>query len=210
MPYLSTPSSSVPEWSHILFSARNGRYPALIDFELDMAKLFEKTRRFVQGRPIEYGRVLTLQRLYNALTAPFPLKLEQGQIPRPSATQFASIPCGPGNPRTLTVQAAHDLVRAGASQDTLNLGVTTLRIPTKERHFTEEARLKGVSFRTGDWVHLINPDDASKPIVGQIFKSFIPTTGFPTHHVTVAWYFRPEQVSSTVRIAQLTPDRAHG
>jgi chromatin structure-remodeling complex subunit RSC1/2 len=44
-------------------------------------------------------------------------------------------------------------------------------------------------------VHLINPDDAAKPIIGQVFKSFVPTKGYKTHHLTVCWYFRPEQVS---------------
>lgn len=47
----------------------------------------------------------------------------------------------------------------------------------------------------GDFVHLINPDDAAKPIIGQVFKSFVPTKGYKTHHLTVCWYFRPEQVS---------------
>jgi len=49
---------------------------------------------------------------------------------------------------------------------------------------------------SGDYIHLINPDDASRPIVGQIFRTFVPTKGYQTHHVTVCWYFRPEQVSS--------------
>lgn len=49
-------------------------------------------------------------------------------------------------------------------------------------------------------MHLINPDDAAKPIVGQIFKAFVPTKGQRSHHVTVCWYHRPEQ---TVH----TPDR---
>jgi chromatin structure-remodeling complex subunit RSC1/2 len=51
-----------------------------------------------------------------------------------------------------------------------------------------------VDMSLGDYVHLINPDDATRPIVGQVFKSFVPTKGYRTHHLTVCWYFRPEQV----------------
>ncbi|CAK9780095.1 hypothetical protein CC85DRAFT_257159 [Cutaneotrichosporon oleaginosum] len=196
LPYLSPPATAVPAFSQILTNARNGRYSVLVEFDMEMAKLFEKARRFFEGRPVEYGRVLTLQRLYNALTAPFPLKLP---IPMPSSTLFASLPSGPGNPRTMTVQEAHDAVRAGAPPEVANQGITTYRIPSKDRIFTEEARHKGVSYRAGEYVHLINPDDASKPIIGHIFKTFLPTQGFPTHHVTVCWYYRPEQ---TVHIGE--------
>lgn len=52
---------------------------------------------------------------------------------------------------------------------------------------------KAQADNAGDYVHLINPDDPSRPIVGQIFKTFVPTKGYITHHVTVCWYFRPEQ-----------------
>ncbi|BEI81186.1 hypothetical protein CcaverHIS002_0203460 [Cutaneotrichosporon cavernicola] len=196
LPYLAPSAAAVPGFTHILNNARNGRYSVLVEFDLEMAKLFEKARRVFEGRPAEYGKVLTLQRLYNALTAPFPLKLP---IPMPSPTLFASLPSGPGNPRTMTVQEAHDAVRAGAPPEVANQGITTYRIPTKDRIFTEDARHKGVSYRAGEYVHLINPDDASKPIIGQIFKTFLPTQGYPTHHVTVCWYFRPEQ---TVHIAE--------
>lgn len=195
LPYLSYPSATGTPFNQILMNARNGRY-MLREFDMEMAKLFEKARRVFDGRATEYGKVLTLQRLYNALTAPFPLKLP---IPMPSATLFASLPTGPGNPRTMTVQEAHEAVRAGAAPEVANQGITTYRISSKERIFTEEARHKGVSYRAGEYVHLINPDDASKPIVGQIFKTFIPTQGYPTHHVTVCWLFRPEQ---TVHMAE--------
>jgi chromatin structure-remodeling complex subunit RSC1/2 len=93
------------------------------------------------------------------------------------------------------VHDTNEALRAGATQEEAGYGVTTSRIPTKDRHFTEEARHKGVAYRAGDYVHLINPDDAARPIVAQIFKTFVPTKGYSTHHVTVCWYFRPEEVS---------------
>ena len=34
----------------------------------------------------------------------------------------------------------------------------------------EEVNYKGWKLKLGDWVHLSNPDDPSKPIVGQVFK----------------------------------------
>ena len=52
--------------------------------------------------------------------------------------------------------------------------VTTFRIPSKDRDFTEKAVYKGCTYQIGDYVHLINPDDASRPIVGHIFRTFIP------------------------------------
>jgi chromatin structure-remodeling complex subunit RSC1/2 len=42
--------------------------------------------------------------------------------------------------------------------------------PTRDRTFVEEVNYKGWKLRLGDWVHLSNPDDPSKPIVGQVFK----------------------------------------
>ena len=42
--------------------------------------------------------------------------------------------------------------------------------PTRDRTFVEEVNYKGWKLKLGDWVHLSNPDDPSKPIVGQVFK----------------------------------------
>ena len=77
-----------------------------------------------------------------------------------------------------------------------------------ERKYTSAARAKGLEYKIGDWVHLSNPDDAARPIVGQIWKTYIPTTkGKRTHHISVAWYYRPEQVSYawTLLIRPFTP-----
>lgn len=189
IPYVS--KSSSPGFNAILQAARAGQYGTLYHFDLDMTRMFEKARRWFQSRLDEYGRVLTLQRLYNAITAPYPMSLGPNGLPGPSKTLFASLPVGPGKARTL--QDVHDARRAGATEEQAGYGITTTRISQKDRMFTEEARHKGVPYRVGDFVHLINPDDASRPIVGQIFKTFIPTKGYSTHHVTVCWYFRPEQ-----------------
>ncbi|WWC65270.1 uncharacterized protein I303_107887 [Kwoniella dejecticola CBS 10117] len=160
-------------------------YDNLRSFDMDMTRLFEKARRYFYEGSVEYGKVLVLQRLYNALTAVYPMALPGNGIPAPSATLFASLPAGPGNARSMH-ETAQDL-KAGAAEDQVGYGITTFRVGTKDRDFTPEARHKG------DYVHLINPDDATRPIIGQIFKTFVPTKGYRTHHVTVCWYFRPEQ-----------------
>jgi chromatin structure-remodeling complex subunit RSC1/2 len=105
---------------------------------------------------------------------------------------FASLPAGPGTARPVH-EITQDL-KAGMAEGEVGIGITTFRVGHKDRVFTDEARHKGMAYKTGDYIHLINPDDASRPIVGQIFKTFVPTKGYKSHHVTVCWYFRPEQV----------------
>ena len=175
-----------------------------------MFKLFEKARRYHSNNSAAYGQILVLQRLYNALSAPYPLSIPPSGIPEPSPTLFASLPVGPGNARP--VHETTQELRAGAAEDAVGYGVTTFRVGSKDRIITDEARFKGMAYKVGelinaggcgadvhlmlgDFVHLINPDDATKPIVGQVFKTFIPTNKeHRTHHVTVCWYYRPEQV----------------
>jgi chromatin structure-remodeling complex subunit RSC1/2 len=86
-------------------------------------------------------------------------------------------------------------LRAGAAEQEVGFGLTTYRVMSKDRMFTPEARHKGQAYRVGDYIHLINPDDATRPIIGQVWKTFVPTKGYRTHHVTVCWYYRPEQAS---------------
>jgi len=186
---------------------RQRRYATLVAFDRDMSSLFERGRRYHPEGSIEYGQVIVLQRLYNALTAPFPMPLPANGIPAPSATMFASLPAGPGTARPVH-EITQDL-KAGMAEGDVGIGITTFRVGNKDRVFTDEARHKGIAYKTGmscetalliigDYIHLINPDDASRPIVGQIFRTFVPTKGYKTHHVTVCWYFRPEQVSQLV------------
>lgn len=187
IPFLSfsTPLS----YPSVRINANAGRYRSLRDLDMDMSRVFEKARRYYPMQSAQYGKVILLQRLYNALTAPYPLRLPPSGIPPPSATCYASLPAGPGN-----AKSQHE---AATGNNTSGYGVTTFRVGTKDRLFTSEARHKGVAYKLGDFVHLVNPDDASRPIIGQIFKTFVPTKGFRTHHVTVCWYYRPEQTIHT-------------
>jgi chromatin structure-remodeling complex subunit RSC1/2 len=42
----------------------------------------------------------------------------------------------------------------------------------------------------GDWVHITNPNDLTKPIVAQIFRTYIDKAG--KQCVNACWYYRPE------------------
>lgn len=116
---------------------------------MQMVRLFEKCRRYFPEGSVEYGRVLVLQRLYNALTSPYPMAVHPGGVVPPNNGNFASLPAGPGNARSLH-ETNQDL-KAGVNAREVGYGVTTFRVGTKDRIFTEEARLKGVAYKTGEF-----------------------------------------------------------
>ena len=97
--------------------------------------------------------------MYHALTSAHP-----PSPPYITSTNFASIRAGPGTARPLH----------GAGADSEGLaGVTTFRVSTKDRTIVDEVHFKGFTVRLADWLHLSNPDDPSKPVVGQVFKCFV-------------------------------------
>lgn len=145
-------------------------------FDREMSQLFLKARRWYESGTEPYGNVLVLQvrprraycgapsltlcllrqRLYHALTAPNP-----PQPPYTSTTGFAALPAGPGVAKPL-----HDSVESDNR-------VTTFRVSVKDRKIIDEIQYKGWTIRLADWLHLSNPDDPSRPIVGQVFKCFL-------------------------------------
>ncbi|KAI5793832.1 hypothetical protein DFH27DRAFT_602595 [Peziza echinospora] len=50
---------------------------------------------------------------------------------------------------------------------------------------------KGDQYVVGDWVHITNPNDLSKPTVAQIFRMWEDAEG--QKWINACWYFRPEQ-----------------
>ena len=50
---------------------------------------------------------------------------------------------------------------------------------------------KGESYAVGDWIHIINPNDLSKPTVGQIFRTWKDAED--RKWINACWYYRPEQ-----------------
>lgn len=156
---------------------------------MDMLQLFENARRSFPLGGKEYGEMLILQRLYQQLTRSHPSPSEtNGEASAASAStvaaaaegadasrNFSSMPFGPG--------------QATAGVD----GELTTRISSKKKTFYEYLSFKGKTFRVGDWVHLMNPSDPSRPIVAHIFKVCKRDDSPGQSWVTVCWYFRPEQ-----------------
>ncbi|PPQ69200.1 hypothetical protein CVT26_003640 [Gymnopilus dilepis] len=178
-PSLHLSSTAPISLKQIETRARHKMYKTAKDFDLDMARLFEKARRWHDPGTEAYGRTLLLQRLYNALTSPNP-----PTPPYVSETNFAALRAGPGN-----VKPVHRSDNDGVPN------VTTYRVLTRDRTFVDELHYKGWKLKIGDWVHLANPDDPSRPIIGQVFKCW--TSDEPEKKgqpgITVAWYYRPEQ-----------------
>ncbi|KAI1412676.1 hypothetical protein F5Y13DRAFT_41368 [Hypoxylon sp. FL1857] len=54
-----------------------------------------------------------------------------------------------------------------------------------------EIEHNGEVWRVGDWVHITNPNDLTKPIVAQIYRTWEDKTG--QKWVNACWYYRPEQ-----------------
>lgn len=52
-------------------------------------------------------------------------------------------------------------------------GVTTFRVSMKDRQFVDQVDYKGWTVRLADWLHMANPDDPSRPIIGQVFKCWV-------------------------------------
>ncbi|KAI5287299.1 hypothetical protein KEM54_006089 [Ascosphaera aggregata] len=50
---------------------------------------------------------------------------------------------------------------------------------------------KGEIWKVGDWVHIQNPNDNNKPIVGQIYRTWQDLEG--QQWINACWYYRPEQ-----------------
>ncbi|KAI8983322.1 hypothetical protein BD414DRAFT_490572 [Trametes punicea] len=146
-------------------------------FDKEMSQLFLKARRWYELGSEPYGNVLVLQRLYHALTSPNP-----PHPPYTSATKFAALPAGPGTAKPLHASEG-------------DTGVTTFRVSLKDRQIVEEVQYKGWTVRVADWLHLSNPDDPSRPIIGQVFKCYISQEGQRKGQpgVSVCWYYRPEQ-----------------
>lgn len=50
---------------------------------------------------------------------------------------------------------------------------------------------KGDMWKVGDWIHIQNPNDITKPIVAQIYRTWKTANG--EEWINACWYYRPEQ-----------------
>ena len=82
--------------------------------------------------------------------------------------------------------------------ETHTLAKEELARPDKE-FALEEGRLPlpsgvmhdGELWKIGDWVHLQNPNDVTKPIVAQVYRAWQDSDG--DKWINACWYYRPEQ-----------------
>lgn len=82
--------------------------------------------------------------------------------------------------------------------ETHNLAKEELARPDEE-FALEEGRLPlpsgvmhdGELWKIGDWVHLQNPNDVTKPVVAQVYRAWQDSDG--DKWINACWYYRPEQ-----------------
>ncbi|KAK9466672.1 hypothetical protein V1512DRAFT_286671 [Lipomyces arxii] len=55
---------------------------------------------------------------------------------------------------------------------------------------------RGEIYRVGDWVHIVNLNDPSRPTIGQIFRTWQSPGG--GRWINACWYYRPEQTVHNV------------
>ncbi|TFK84868.1 hypothetical protein K466DRAFT_664886 [Polyporus arcularius HHB13444] len=161
--------------------ARMKYYETSQAFDKEMAQLFLKARRWYEIGTEPYGNVVALQRFYQALTSPNP-----PAAPYVSNTKFAALPAGPGTATSLSAPPPEGMTGPA---------LTTIRLSLRDKKLLDEVHYKGWTIRIADWLHLSNPDDPSRPIVGHVFKCFVSEEPQRKGQlgVSVCWYFRPEQ-----------------
>lgn len=90
-------------------------------------------------------------------------------------------------------------------QDAVELRTETLKLAEIEKskpdqeYLMEDGRLplpngvsyKGETYKVGDWVHIQNLNDVTKPIVAQIYRCWKDPDG--QEWINACWYYRPEQ-----------------
>ncbi|PKI84249.1 hypothetical protein MVES1_001930 [Malassezia vespertilionis] len=157
--------------------------PAL--FEQDMLQLFHNARTWYGIGTQGYAETVTLQRLYQQLT-PSREMLADGLGVRHIKAKSNDIDM---------VDALRKGARATRSFASSNAGPGRAAEAASNVH-TElaDAAYKGRIYRVGDWVHVMNPVNPSRPIVAQIFRLYKQRNS-PGTFFTASWYYRPEQTS---------------
>ncbi|TGZ80195.1 Bromodomain-containing protein [Ascodesmis nigricans] len=74
---------------------------------------------------------------------------------------------------------------AGAGEDGEGGSRKLFRIPL------DKIEHKGETYRVGDWIHIVNPNDPNKPTVAQVFRTWKDSDG--QVWINACWYYRPEQ-----------------
>lgn len=161
--------------------------PAL--FEQDMLQLFCNARIWYGLGSEGYAEMVTLLRLYNELT-PSQARLTDAIGIRHGKSRMSDVD---------VVSAQRSLARASQHFSSSIYGPG--REPPSEATVRDvvgmdAAAWKGRVYHVGDWVHLMNPVDPSRPIVGQIFRLY-KQRKIPGIFLSACWYYRPEQTHHT-------------
>ncbi|KAL8732176.1 MAG: hypothetical protein Q9166_002923 [cf. Caloplaca sp. 2 TL-2023] len=81
---------------------------------------------------------------------------------------------------------AHDLADAEKSKPDAEYVMEEGRLPLPNGILHN-----GELWKVGDWIHIQNPNDVTKPIVAQIYRTWQDSEG--QKWVNACWYYRPEQ-----------------
>lgn len=81
---------------------------------------------------------------------------------------------------------AHNLATAEKAKPDSDFAMEDGRLP-----LPQGIEHKGEVYKVGDWCHLMNPNDLTKPIPIQIYRTWQDGAG--QKYVNVCWYYRPEQ-----------------
>ncbi|PLW39578.1 hypothetical protein PCANC_15641 [Puccinia coronata f. sp. avenae] len=149
-------------------------YTSMEAFDQDLHRAFLEAEKVYTNIPERLAGIYVLKRLYQELTQGDGTLTLRDSIPVGAAKKLASVTMGPGN--------RHHLPRNDEP----------VKLRAKDKLLLEGVHHKGDYFKIGDWVHIFNPEDPSRPIIGQIFNTYRRVdTGRRT--VSVCWYYRPEE-----------------
>lgn len=81
---------------------------------------------------------------------------------------------------------AHDLATIEKNKPDEEYGLDDGRVP-----LPNGIDYKGEFWKVGDWIHIQNPNDVTKPVVSQIYRTWRDAEG--QNWINACWYYRPEQ-----------------
>ncbi|KAA8893961.1 hypothetical protein FN846DRAFT_976556 [Sphaerosporella brunnea] len=86
---------------------------------------------------------------------------------------------------------AEEIERSKSDEELVGCGEDGSTYTKNTRIPVEKIEYKGETYRVGDWIHIVNPNDPNKPTVAQIFRTWKDTDG--KIWLNACWYYRPEQ-----------------
>ena len=84
------------------------------------------------------------------------------------------------------LQETRNLAEAEKARPDEEFALDDGRIP-----LPEGIEYKGEMWKVGDWIHIQNPNDVTKPIVAQVYRTWKDSEG--QMWINACWYYRPEQ-----------------